>query len=93
MLFLYVDVEWGQCFSPWRGLLFPGLRNLPAPIGCQSSDLLEVVLESFGSREGDMFFVEAVGKDYVGHGVGPIEKAVNVGLVFRASTQWASESL
>ena len=40
-----------------------------------------------------MSFVEAVGKDYVGHGVGPIEKVVNVGLVFRASTQWASESL
>ena len=83
----------GAIFQPRRGLLFPGLSNLPAPIGCQLSDLLQVVLESFGSREGDMFFVEAVGKDYVGHGVGPIEKVVNGGLVFRASTQWASESL
>ena len=49
-------------------LAVPRFRNLPTAIGFNQSDLIQVVLESFGSGEGDMSFVEAVGKDYVGHG-------------------------
>ena len=50
------------------GLSVPGLSNLPAPIEDYLSNPKQVALEVFGSREFDMFFVEAVGKDYVGHG-------------------------
>ncbi len=58
------------------GLAVPSFRNLPAPIGFNLSNPFQIPGECWLCREGDMFFVVAVAKDYVGHEIFRIEKVV-----------------
>lgn len=66
----------GLYLKPRRGLAVPSFRNLPAPIGFNLSNPIQVPGECWLCRECNMFFVETVAEDYVGHEIFRIEKVV-----------------